>query len=127
MTRQSPNNVVWDLTKPLGTPTSHLADHARVGKTITGRESRPVEATEEKSVDDKAPIATPKPTQKAKVPSLGGKRPPELPDELQINEGVAGKTKGGWLIPAISALGLLAVATGCAVMFVPGLQERTGR
>lgn len=122
LTRQGQNNVVWDLTQPMGTPTSHLADFARQGKTITGNESRPVEA-EAKATTTGAPIETVKPTQSKAVPSLEGKRPPELPGAAANEAEGVEAVKRGWLLPILGFLGLLAAATIVAVLFIPGLRD----
>ena len=121
LTRQGHNNVVWDLTRPMGTPTSHLADFARQGRTITGRESRPA-VVEAEVATPGLKVGLPKPTQSKTIPSLKGKRPPELPGETAIDdEGVLAKRN--LLLPILSLLGLLAVAAVFAGLFIPGLKE----
>ena len=123
MTRQSQNNIVWDLTKPLGKPTSFLADFARQGKTITGNEVPPTAVVKAKSSTGSSFAATPPPSTDRATPSFG-KRPPELPSE----EGDVGSeevgSKLGWLKLVGSILGLLLIATTFATLFVPGLKEQ---
>lgn len=123
MTRQSQNNVVWDLTKPLGSPKSHLADHARKGKTITGSESRPIELPDSSTTTNAAAIDTPTPSRKNVVPTLG-KRPPELPSLAGMDAAEALPAKRNWLMPIVSILGLLTVAAAFAILFIPGLKEQ---
>lgn len=122
LTRQGQNNVVWDLTQPMGTPTSHLADFARQGRTITGNESRPVEEEAEEPTTG-SNLETVEPTQTKTVPSLEGKRPPELPDAAATDGEPAVAAKRGWLMPILASLGLLAVAGVFAVLFIPGLKD----
>ena len=123
MTRQSQNNIVWDLTKPLGTPTSFLADFARQGKTITGNELPPTDVAKEKAVTSSKLVATPPPSSDKAIPSLT-KRPPELPLEEQDVSEVEAGSKLGWLKLVISILGLLIVAATFAILFIPGLKEQ---
>lgn len=122
LTRQGQNNVVWDLTQPMGTPTSHLADFARQGRTITGTESRPVE-TEEEAASANARIGTVKPTQLKDVSSLPGKRPPRLPSGTATDVALQGQGNRGVLKPVWGVLGSLVVAGVFAVLFVPGLKD----
>ena len=122
LTRQGHNNVVWDLTQPMGTPTSHLADFARQGRTITGNESRPVEA-EEEATTTRSTVETVKPTQSSAVPSLEGRRPPELPGAAATDDERTDSVKRGFLLPILGILGLLAVAAMVAVLFIPSLKD----
>ena len=123
MTRQSQNNIVWDLTKPLGTPTSFLADLARQGKTITGNEMPPTAVIKEKAATGKTLAATPPPSRDKAIPSLT-KRPPELPVGEELDSGVEAGSKLGWLKLVISILGLLVIAATFAILFIPGLKEQ---
>ena len=121
LTRQGQNNVVWDLTQPLGTPTSHLADFARQGRTITGKESRPVAVETDVSTPN-TKVDPPKPTQSKAIPSLKGKRPPNLPGGGPADDQVVSPT-GNLLYTALGGVGLLAAAAVFAVLFIPGLKE----
>ncbi len=122
LTRQGHNNVVWDLTQPMGTPVSHLADFARQGETITGTESRPAADDAAEVVSDTS-METVKPAQQSEtVPNLRGKRPPELPNAATDAQKVE-SSKGGLLRLVLIVLGLLAVAAMVAVLFIPSLKD----
>ena len=123
MTRQSQNNVVWDLTKPLGSPTSFLADFARQGKTITGTETPPTAAIKETSATDSNLAASPPPSRDKAKPNLS-KLPPELPVGEEDVSGEEASSKFGWLKLVFSILGLLIIAATFAILFIPGLREQ---
>ena len=123
MTRQSQNNIVWDLTKPLGKPTSLLAGFARQGKTITGNELSPNAVSQERSTKDRGFTDT-QTTTKDKAKQSINKRPPELPDGEEKVSDEQGGLKLNWLKVVASILCLLTIAATFAILFIPELKEQ---